>query len=491
MEESKKGCYIAVLLSFVLRWIVSIFPYSGMGKPPMYGDYEAQRHWQEITVNLKYSDWYRDTKENDLQYWGLDYPPLTAYHSFLCGLIALYINPNYVALDYSRGFESPDHKLFMRYTVLIVDIIVYFPAAVYFLRNCHFRFISRQGIFACFSALILYPGIYLIDYGHFQYNNFSLGLFIAAVALIFSDSDLLSAFFFSLSLNYKQMELYHALPFFCYLLGKSFQLNSKLRGFIKVILLGFVVVGTFLLCWAPFLTDLQLFQSVISRLFPINRGIYEDKVASFWCSLSVLFKVKNMFDHSMMAIICLVTTFLSVVPSCLHLLINAKPNVFKYTLINVSFLFFLFSFHVHEKSILLVAIPTCFVFNEEPLIVTWFFIISLLSMFPLLIKDGLIVPAISLTVLIYFFYLFSPKNETSRFSFSRTKFCQYVFRLSLFGYFLIISSFFSFSPPEKYPDLYSVMISSFSCFHFGLFCLYFHYCQFSIVNFDAIKTKRS
>ena len=25
---------------------------SGQGVPPMFGDYEAQRHWQEITVNL-------------------------------------------------------------------------------------------------------------------------------------------------------------------------------------------------------------------------------------------------------------------------------------------------------------------------------------------------------------------------------------------------------------------------------------------------------
>eukprot|EP00954_Amorphochlora_amoebiformis_P007705 598177-Amorphochlora_amoeboformis.AAC.2 len=82
-------------------------PHSGMGKPPMFGDYEAQRHWMEVTVNLPVQvlylpekegmgeekgreeeegsdakDWYRNTTENDLQYWGLDYPPLTAYVSW-------------------------------------------------------------------------------------------------------------------------------------------------------------------------------------------------------------------------------------------------------------------------------------------------------------------------------------------------------------------------------------------------------------------------
>jgi hypothetical protein len=30
----------------------------GAGKPPMFGDYEAQRHWQEITLNLPVKQWY-------------------------------------------------------------------------------------------------------------------------------------------------------------------------------------------------------------------------------------------------------------------------------------------------------------------------------------------------------------------------------------------------------------------------------------------------
>lgn len=47
----------------------------------MFGDFEAQRHWMEITTHLPMAKWYL----YDLQYWGLDYPPLTAYHSWLLG----------------------------------------------------------------------------------------------------------------------------------------------------------------------------------------------------------------------------------------------------------------------------------------------------------------------------------------------------------------------------------------------------------------------
>ncbi len=60
----------------------------------------------------------------------------------------------------------------------------------------------------------------LIDHGHFQYNSISLGLaLISFIMATQQNSILLSAIFFTLSLNYKQMELYHAIPIFVYLLS--------------------------------------------------------------------------------------------------------------------------------------------------------------------------------------------------------------------------------------------------------------------------------
>ncbi|XP_022231260.1 probable dolichyl pyrophosphate Man9GlcNAc2 alpha-1,3-glucosyltransferase isoform X2 [Drosophila obscura] len=70
-----------------LRSIVSLYSYSGFDSSPMYGDYEAQRHWQEVTINLEPGQWYTNSSNNDLLYWGLDYPPLTAHHSYLLQII--------------------------------------------------------------------------------------------------------------------------------------------------------------------------------------------------------------------------------------------------------------------------------------------------------------------------------------------------------------------------------------------------------------------
>ena len=101
-EGTKHWILPCVLLTATwIKWAIGLGPYSGRtsnwspeaqitnlpsqgrGDPPMFGDYEAQRHWMEITIHLPLQQWYK----YDLRYWGLDYPPLTAYVSWLCGKV--------------------------------------------------------------------------------------------------------------------------------------------------------------------------------------------------------------------------------------------------------------------------------------------------------------------------------------------------------------------------------------------------------------------
>lgn len=69
---------------------------TGFNVPPMHGDFEAQRHWMEITTHLPISQWYF----YDLPYWGLDYPPLTAYHSWLLGRMSVAFVPTQSVSDH-------------------------------------------------------------------------------------------------------------------------------------------------------------------------------------------------------------------------------------------------------------------------------------------------------------------------------------------------------------------------------------------------------
>ncbi|XP_069683743.1 dolichyl pyrophosphate Man9GlcNAc2 alpha-1,3-glucosyltransferase [Periplaneta americana] len=525
--------FLALFIAVLLRWCVSLHPYSGEGHPPMFGDYEAQRHWMELTRNLPLKDWYYNTSQNDLMYWGLDYPPLTAYHSFLCGHAAEFVNPEFVALDSSRGYESYEHKFFMRITVLLADIFIYMPAIWWFFgktssspqsRNKHFRegdtttqVASEQGDFTSsmlpIFLTLIYPGQIIIDHGHFQYNGISLGLSIAAIGAIIKGRDFLASILFCLSINYKQMGLYHAFPFFFYLLGTCLpKHNIRITdGFVKLLLLGSVVIFTFLVVWFPFLKNIDLTLQVLHRLFPFARGVFEDKVSNVWCSLNVVYKFKTVFNTAQMAKVCLAATLVAVLPSCLDIFVRPRVNKFLIAVINSSLAFFLFSFQVHEKSILLAAVPVALHLPSDPLPCFWFLLISTFSMLPLLLKDDLLIAYIALTVFYFIsviltinvglkelvnnFVQFTPsRNRTALQSKSKKptkksletksqssllprKLVPVLFLFSLAGSVVLTFCSVMVRPPARYPDLFPLLVSVYSCVHFISFFVYFNYVQ--------------
>ena len=49
---------MVVLFGLYLRCSVTLNSYSGASTPPMFGDFEAQRHWMEITQHLPMNKWY-------------------------------------------------------------------------------------------------------------------------------------------------------------------------------------------------------------------------------------------------------------------------------------------------------------------------------------------------------------------------------------------------------------------------------------------------
>lgn len=302
-QLTKLQTLLLACAAFSLRAIISLQTYSGYKQPPMYGDFEAQRHWQEITINVPIADWYTNTSDNDLMYWGLDYPPLTAYHSWINGLIASKLNASYVELHKSRGITTEEHQNFMRNTVLVADFLLYIPALIYAAKSMTIDGKRDHPILSALNLIIVlfYPGQIIIDNGHFQYNNVSLGLAALAIAAIFRNSERLAAFFFVLALNYKQMELYHALPFFFYLLGHSFTSATRnangfrqrcLTAIKNVAVIGFIVLLTFGIIWAPWLRSIEHLQQLLHRLFPVARGVFEDKVSNVWCVVNVFYKLK-------------------------------------------------------------------------------------------------------------------------------------------------------------------------------------------------------
>lgn len=357
---------IAIVFAIVsIRYFVSLWGYSGQSKPNMFGDFEAQRHWMEITINLPIGDWYRHTAFNDLMYWGLDYPPLTAYFSWIFGKLANLIHPDLVILSASRGHESIYGKLFMRLSVIFCDLIIFFPSILYSYKFLFMKVYKELHKYPFLVHLLmitslLSPSLLLIDHGHFQYNSVCIGFALAGSSAILYDYDILGSVLFSLSLNFKQMSLYYALIFFCVLLRKCLIQPTLLKKFEKLIGVGLSVIITFGILWSPFCffrdveneTCISSMLHVLVRLFPFSRGIFEDKVANFWYTLSIVFDFRTSIDSSVLSKLSVLLTLLLLSPTLAYLLRFSLTAYSMYIgLVNSALCFFLASFQVCTSNI--------------------------------------------------------------------------------------------------------------------------------------------
>ncbi|KIX92796.1 uncharacterized protein Z520_11459 [Fonsecaea multimorphosa CBS 102226] len=420
---------LILIIVGLFRWSVGLWDHSGYQTPPMHGDFEAQRHWMEITTHLPMSKWYF----YDLQYWGLDYPPLTAYHSWLCGKVGSLFNPAWFELDKSRGMEEPSLKVFMRATAILSEYLIYVPALIIFLR--HFSRTHATGTTSASIALVailMQPANMIIDHGHFQYNTVMLGFVVAALSSIYAGRLLWSCIFFVAALGFKQMALYYSPVIFAYLLGSCLTPEIRLGRLISISLvtaLAFAVLVAPLLIGSlydiyrgipfsempppPVLADrnialdpnaplemivLQLSQA-IHRIFPFARGLFEDKVANFWCFTNTFYKLRKLQGIVNLPRISAMATLGSILGPMLIIGAVPQKTLLPYALATSAWGFFLFSFQVHEKSVLLPLLPMTLLLGSKQGLskeyrawIGWANALGVWTMFPLLKRDGLTIP---------------------------------------------------------------------------------------------------
>ncbi|RAH83808.1 glucosyltransferase [Aspergillus japonicus CBS 114.51] len=494
----------------LFRWAVSLWGYSGFQVPPMHGDFEAQRHWMEITTHLPMAKWYL----YDLQYWGLDYPPLTAYHSWLLGKIGTAIDPSWFALDKSRGLEDPLLKVFMRGTVVASEYLVFIPAVVNFLR----RYTRMQNVpvwsaSIALVAILLQPATILIDHGHFQYNTVMLGLVVASLDAILAGRMLWACIFFVGALGFKQMALYYAPVLFAFLLGVCIFPKIRILRLLCIalvtlvafaVLFGPLVIGAIgeeareILASAPqppllqqlpidldkhsvlYAVAFQLTQ-IIHRVFPFARGLFEDKVANAWCAIHTFYKLHR-FEASLLQRMSLGATLGSILIPCILIFRHPRASLLLPALSSVAWGFFLFSFQVHEKSVLLPLLPMTLLLagdgglsKETRAWVGWANILGTWTMYPLLKRDELRVPYFVITLLWAYLMGLPPtsleayrsrdSSEDNAEPHVLTKLVHICFYLAMIAWH-VVEAFVP--PPSDKPDLWVVLNVLIGAGGFGL-----------------------
>ena len=168
---------------------------------------------------------------------------------------------------------------------------------------------------------------------------------------------------------------YQGTFFLITLKSKTYSQRFRVRLFFR---LGLVTSLTFILLFLPFLPPFAPFPAIfdpITRIFPFNRGLFEDKVANFWCASNVALKWKDWASPNVLVKLSAGLTAVGFLPSVVGLIQGSWKNrltatdkaaalpvtptlpLLPFALLTSSMSFFLFSFQVHEKTILVPLLP--------------------------------------------------------------------------------------------------------------------------------------
>lgn len=459
------------------------------------------------------SQWYF----HDLDWWGLDYPPLTAYHSWVLGKVGALINPTWFALHTSRGLEDDMLKIYMRATVIVSEYLIYVPAVIIFVR----RYSRAYGVHSwdasvALLAILMQPATILIDHVHFQYNTVMLGFVLASMSSMMAGRFLWACVFFVAALGFKQMALYYAPAIFAYLLGVC--LFPRLN-IVRLISIATVTLASFAILLLPLYLgalydshrgidarpELQGFPAplpfigaasykldatawyyplvqqtaqLIFRIFPFSRGLFEDKVANFWCALNVAIKLR-VYDQEILQRASLIATLIAIAPPCIVIFFKPKRELVPLALASTAWAFFLFSFQVHEKSVLIPLMPmTALLASKRGLSKysrSWIGFANMLgvwTLFPLLQRVELRIPYFVLTLL-WSYLLGLPPVDWSSYEVEGKNTWHGIFTTLIHSLFYIPMVLWHFleafvTPPSTLPDLWVVINVGIGAAGFGL-----------------------
>lgn len=175
----------------------------------------------------------------------------------------------------------------MRFTVLLVDILLLFPPIILLSRELN----KTLGSLLILTVLFK-PDLILIDHGHFQYNSLILGLILLSFYFLLTKKYYYVCVCYTIAIHSKQMAVYYSLAFLGSLIGLTIKQHNhnKTKVMAQLIKYGLIVIIVSLIIWAPWINDLHYLSSVVSAIFPVHRGLYQLKVPNFWCITDIICK---------------------------------------------------------------------------------------------------------------------------------------------------------------------------------------------------------
>ncbi|WFD27067.1 dolichyl-P-Glc:Glc1Man9GlcNAc2-PP-dolichol alpha-1,3-glucosyltransferase [Malassezia nana] len=245
-------------------------------------DMEVHRNWLAITHQLPLRDWY----VNATSPWTLDYPPFFAYLSWLLSVPASWIDANIVRID-ALDYTAWPCVAFMRATVLLTEGVLVLSVVLFLRTATH-----DSALCVLLVSVLLHPGLLIVDHIHFQYNGFLFGVLFLALWAARTGRPVWAALAFSSLLQFKHLYVYVAPAWTVYLL-RNYLLPTWPAGapawsaFLdRTVKLGTATLAPFAASIVPFIlsavhgdvTPSSVLQAIYARLFPFHRGLLH----AFW-----------------------------------------------------------------------------------------------------------------------------------------------------------------------------------------------------------------
>ena len=280
------------------------------------------------------------------------------------------------------GYDSWQSVYFQRASVIVSELVLLYGLHRYVQSSK-----SRKTAHAAALAILLSPGLLIIDHIHFQYNGSMYGLLILSIVFAQEGKLLSSGLMFAALLCMKHIYLYLAPAYFIYLL-RAYCLSPRSVFRVQIgncIKLGTGIIAIFAAAFGPFVAWDQMPQ-LLSRLFPFSRGLchaywapnvwamysFTDRMLIYlapYLKLPVKAEALNSVTRGLVgdtafAVLPEITprqTFLLTIgtqlPALIKLFFAPSYSNFLGALTLTAYSSFLFGWHVHEKAILLVIIP--------------------------------------------------------------------------------------------------------------------------------------
>lgn len=363
-------------------------------------DLEVHRNWLAVTHSLPLSQWYFDETSK----WTLDYPPFFAYLSWLLSIPAARWDPRIVDLQAGLEYAAWPCKLYMRLSVIITELVL--ASALFALSRSPSgsKTSSKHQIPSwCAAAMLLHPGLVIIDHIHFQYNGFLYGILLWSVWAAREGRPLLCALLFSTLLNFKHIYIYVAPAYFVYLLQtyviraqpSTSSVNMSGAGE-RLFTLATITLLPFIASMLPLLlsgltpsataSPLGILKQMLSRMFPFNRGLnHAYWAANAWAlytftdrALVKLLGLRSDQGNVTRGILgdtyfdvlphitaghCFLLTLVCTLVLCTRLWSRPTYGTFVESIALFGLTSFLFGFHVHEKAVLIALLPLTLLSN--------------------------------------------------------------------------------------------------------------------------------